>query len=118
MRKLVFHIQTTLDNRISHATGDLWEPFPWGPPETAYLTSLFRESDTWVLGRKLYEIIVPWWDAVATDGKPPDGSTVTAADLEFDAGCLLARYRVAQKGGEVGGAARDLRGSHELGPLR
>jgi dihydrofolate reductase len=36
----------------------------------------------------------------------------------FDAGCVLARYRVAQKGGEVGGAARDLRGSHELGPLR
>jgi dihydrofolate reductase len=85
MRKLVFHVQTTLDNRISHANGELWEPFPWGPPETEYLTSLFRGSDTWVLGRKMYEIIVPWWDAVATDGTPPDGSAVTAADLEFAA---------------------------------
>jgi dihydrofolate reductase len=85
MRKLVFHIQTTLDNRISHATGELWEPFPWGPPETAYLTSLFRESDTWVFGRKMYEIIVPWWDTVASDGRSPDGSAVTAADLEFAA---------------------------------
>jgi dihydrofolate reductase len=85
MRKLVFHIQTTLDNRISHATGDLWEPFPWGPPETEHLTSLFRETDTWVLGRRMYEVIVPWWDAVAVDGKPPDGSAVTAADLEFAA---------------------------------
>ncbi|MHA6631525.1 dihydrofolate reductase family protein [Pseudonocardia sichuanensis] len=85
MRKLVFHIQTTLDNRISHADGRLWEPFPWGPPETEYLTSLFRESDTWVLGRRMYEVIVPWWDAVAADGRPPDGSAVTAADLEFAA---------------------------------
>jgi dihydrofolate reductase len=85
MRKLVFHIQTTLDNRISHANGELWATFPWGAPETEYLTSLFRETDTWVLGRKMYEIIVPWWDAVAADGAAPDGSAVTAADLEFAA---------------------------------
>ncbi|MFD9945604.1 hypothetical protein ACFWYW_46140 [Nonomuraea sp. NPDC059023] len=30
MRKIVFHTQTTLDNRIANAAGGFREPFPWG----------------------------------------------------------------------------------------
>lgn len=85
MRKLVFHIQTTLDNRIAAGDGSLWEPFPWGAEETAFLTTLYRQADTWVLARKLYEAIIPWWDTVATTGETPDGSPLNDADPEFAA---------------------------------
>lgn len=85
MRKIVFHIQTTLDNRISDAAGGLWEPFPWGEAETSRLNEHFKRADTWVLARKLYEAIVPWWETVAAAGKAPDGSALTAADHEFAA---------------------------------
>jgi hypothetical protein len=36
MRKLVVHMQTTLDGRISRPDGLFWEPFPWGATEMAY----------------------------------------------------------------------------------
>jgi dihydrofolate reductase len=85
MRKIVFHIQMTLNNRIAKADGNLWEPFPWGDEETAFLTQQFREADTWALGRKVYEAIVPYWDAVAA-GEVPDGATdISTADREFAA---------------------------------
>ena len=85
MRKLVFHMQTTLDNRIANADGEFWEPFPWGEEETAYLNEQFRQADTWALGRKAYETIVPYWDTIAA-GEVPDGAaSITAADREFAA---------------------------------
>jgi hypothetical protein len=30
MRKLVLHVQSTLNGCISTADGTFWEPFPWG----------------------------------------------------------------------------------------
>lgn len=85
MRKIVFHIQMTLNNCIAKADGTFWEPFPWGEEETAFLTEQFREADTWALGRKAYETIVPYWDAVAA-GEIPDGaSAISTADREFAA---------------------------------
>lgn len=81
MRRLVFHIQATLDLRISTATGELWEPFPWGEVETAYLSDLFKSADTWVLSRKMYDVIVPYWDQIATGDQPAE----TDADREFAA---------------------------------
>jgi hypothetical protein len=33
VRKIVLHMQTTLDNRIANAQGVFWEPFPWGDEE-------------------------------------------------------------------------------------
>jgi hypothetical protein len=32
VRKLVVHMQSTLDNRIANAHGAFWEPFPWASP--------------------------------------------------------------------------------------
>jgi hypothetical protein len=49
VRKIVYHIQMTLNNRIANADGDFWEPFPWGEEETAFLNDQFRQADTWVL---------------------------------------------------------------------
>ena len=83
MRKLVFHLQTSLDNCISRADGTFWEPFPWGEEETARLNEDFRQADTWVLSRRFYEAIVPWWDQVAAGETPAGMETVTSADREF-----------------------------------
>lgn len=83
MRKIVFHLQTTLNNRIADANGRLWEPFPWGVEETAYLSEQIRQADTWALGRVLYETIVPYWDAVAAGTPPAEAPVPTAADREF-----------------------------------
>lgn len=79
MRRLVYHLQATLDLRISTAAGEFWEPFPWGEVETAHLTELFGEADTWVLGRKMYEVIVPYWHGVADGDQPAE----TDADRAF-----------------------------------
>jgi dihydrofolate reductase len=85
MRKIVVHMQATLNNRIANADGGFWEPFPWGEPEMAYLNGFFREADTWALSRTLYEAIVPWWDMVAKGEVPDDAPEITAADREFGA---------------------------------
>jgi dihydrofolate reductase len=85
MRKIVFHIQMTLNNRIANAEGGFWEPFPWGEEETSWLSEQFRQTDTWALGRKAYETIVPWWDRVAAGEVPEDAPAISAADREFAA---------------------------------
>jgi dihydrofolate reductase len=85
MRKIVFHIQMTLNNRIANVEGGFWEPFPWGEEETSWLNEQFRQADTWALGRKAYETIVPWWDTVAAGETPEDTSAISAADREFAA---------------------------------
>jgi dihydrofolate reductase len=79
VRKIVLHMQTTLDNRIANAHGAFWEPFPWGDEEMAYITERFRAADTWAMGRRLYEAVVPWWDTVARG----DIVGVSEADREF-----------------------------------
>lgn len=83
MRKLVFHLQTSLNTCTAKADGAFWEPFPWGEEETARLNEDFRRADAWALSRKFYEAIVPWWDEVAAGGTPDGMGAVTAADREF-----------------------------------
>lgn len=83
MRNLTVHMQTTLDNRIANADGRFWEPFPWGEEEMAYVNAFFRKADTWVLGRVMYEAIVPWWDQVARGETPNDLPEITPATAEF-----------------------------------
>ncbi|MGH3101528.1 MAG: hypothetical protein ACRDPU_11115, partial [Thermoleophilia bacterium] len=85
MRTLVVHMQTTLNNRIANADGVFWEPFPWGEEEMTWLNQRFRAADTWALGRRTYEAIVPWWDQVAAGEVPDDAPGITAADREFAA---------------------------------
>jgi dihydrofolate reductase len=93
MRKVVVHMQTTLNNRIAKADGTFWEPFPWGEEETAYTNHFFRAADAWAMGRRTYEVIVPWWEVVARGEKPDGVAEVTAADREF-AGLLAAMTKV------------------------
>ena len=112
MRKIVAHMQTTLNSRIANADGVFWEPFPWGEEEQAYINEFFRAADILALSRVMYEAIVPWWDAVAAGelvvlhpavlpaGPALFGGLTTALALElleakvFDAGCVVLRYGV------------------------
>lgn len=84
MRHTAYFVHTTLNGRISASDGSFWDPFPWGgDEEMAYDNEFFRGADTWLLGRVMYEGIVPWWDTVAAGEVPDDVPGVTAEDQEF-----------------------------------
>jgi hypothetical protein len=72
VRRIVGHMQTTLNNRIATADGVFWDPFPWGDEDMAYVNDSYRAADTWRMGRHVYESVVPWWDAVAAGQLPDD----------------------------------------------
>lgn len=83
MRKLIFNAQTTLNNRIANNEGQFWEPFPWGDTEQAFTNAIYRTTDTWVMTRKVFEVIVPWWTLVAEGKVPNDVPAVGEVDQEF-----------------------------------
>ena len=71
MRKLIFAINTTLDGCCDH-TKQLADE------EThEYFTSLMREADLQVFGRKTYELMGPFWPEVAKN------QSMTKASNEF-----------------------------------
>ena len=69
---LIFAINTTLDGCCDHTK--------FSPDEETfeYFTQLTRDADTFVYGRKTYQLMVPYWPDVA---KNP--SEQTKADYEF-----------------------------------
>src|SRR5437773_9237063 len=61
MRKLVYAINTTLDGCCDHTKfGPDEETFP-------YFTQLTRDADTFLYGRKTYQLMVPYWPDVAKE---------------------------------------------------
>jgi dihydrofolate reductase len=67
MKKLIFAINTSLDGVVDHTK--------MSPPneETAeYVTNLTRDADTFLYGRKTYQLMVPYWPDRA---KSPSGQT-------------------------------------------
>ncbi len=123
MRKIIVHLQTTLNNRIANPEGTFWQPFPWGDEEMSYLVEAFRHADTWAMGRRTYEAIVPWWDQVADGKLPDDVPSVSAVFKEF-AGVLRgmtklvfsttlqpSHDRVVVRG-DLAGELRALKGRH------
>jgi len=83
MRRIVAHMQTTLDGRIANERGEFWEPFPWGEQEQAWVNGQFAAADVLALSRVLYEAIVPWWDAVAAGDLPDDAPPASPAYEDF-----------------------------------
>jgi dihydrofolate reductase len=59
MRKLVFAINLTLDGCCDHTKGIVDEDVH------DFHTQLLLESDTFVYGRKTYELMVPFWPDIA-----------------------------------------------------
>jgi dihydrofolate reductase len=74
MRKLVYAINTSLDGYCNHTN--------FYPDEEimTHFTQLTREADTYLYGRKTYELMVPFWPDVA---KTPPGQDDREADIEF-----------------------------------
>jgi dihydrofolate reductase len=72
MRKIIFAINTTLDGCCDHTK------FNADEETLGYFMHLLREVDTFLYGRKTYELMVPYWPDVA---KNPSGQT--KADIEF-----------------------------------
>ncbi len=72
MRNVVFAINTTLDGCCDHTK--------FNPDEEtlAYFTHLTRDADTFLYGRKTYQLMVPYWPDIAKDH-----SGQTKADIEF-----------------------------------
>ncbi len=61
MRNVVFAINTTLDGCCDHTK--------FNPDEDTleYVTRLVRSADTFLYGRKTYQLMVPYWPDVAKD---------------------------------------------------
>jgi dihydrofolate reductase len=72
MKNLIFAINTTLDGCCDHTK--------FNPDEETfdYVMQLTRDADTFVYGRKTYQLMVPYWPDVANDP-----SEQTKADYEF-----------------------------------
>ena len=72
MRNVIFAINTTLDGCCDHTK--------FNPDEETfeYFTHLTRDADTFVYGRKTYQLMVPYWPDVAKDPFEQ-----TKADYEF-----------------------------------
>ena len=72
MRKVIYAINTTLDGCCDHTK------FYPGEETMAYFTQLTQDADTFVYGRKTYQLMVPYWPDVA---KNPSGDR--KEDVEF-----------------------------------
>src|SRR5882724_683052 len=81
MRKLIFAINTTLDGCVDHTK--------FNPDEETfeYVTQLMRDADTFLYGRKTYQLMVPYWPDVAND------QSATKADNEF-AKTLVSKNKI------------------------
>jgi len=72
MRNLIYAINTTLDGCCDHTK------FYPSEDTMEYFIQLTRDADTFVYGRKTYELMVPYWPDVA---KNPSGDR--KEDIEF-----------------------------------
>jgi len=72
MRNVIFAINVTLDGCCDHTK--------FNPDEQTlqYFTQLTRDADTFLYGRKTYQLMVPYWPDVAKNH-----SGQTKADIEF-----------------------------------
>src|SRR5580658_8191229 len=79
MKKVIFAISTTLDGVVDH--------MKIGPPDSEtgeYFIRLTRDADTFLYGRKTYQLMVPYWPDVAKNrsGRTKAGNEFAQA---FDA---------------------------------
>jgi dihydrofolate reductase len=68
MRKVIYSINVSLDGCVSH---DL-SPFTPDDEFMDHYTRQMREVETLVYGRKIYQMMVPYWPDMAKHGTAPD----------------------------------------------
>ena len=72
MRNLIFAINLTIDGCCDHTKGIVDEEM------LEYHTHLVRDADTFVYGRKTYQLMVPYWPDIAKNH-----TDETKAEIEF-----------------------------------
>lgn len=78
MRKLIYGINVTIDGCCDHTKGI-------GDEEIhEFFANLMREADVLLYGRKTYELMVPFWPAIARDKSAPTKAMNDFAEA-FDA---------------------------------
>src|SRR5262249_21855461 len=73
MRKLKLQMQTTVDGYVAGPEGQLdWMTWDMDPGLLAFITQLTDTSDTILLGRKMTEGFVKYWEHVLTQKDSPE----------------------------------------------
>jgi dihydrofolate reductase len=82
MGSLILSMHTTADGFVATEDGGMWPAFGWPPEAQTILNELYRDASAVIFGRGVYEVVVPFWTAVARDGIP-EGMPLVEVDLEF-----------------------------------
>lgn len=84
MRKLKLQVQISVDGFIAGLDGEMdWMVWDWDEALKNYVSRLTASVDTIVLGRKLAQEFIPYWENVALDEQNP----------ERDFGKIMTAYR-------------------------
>jgi dihydrofolate reductase len=82
MGALILTMHTSADGFVASRDGEMWPAFGWPTEAQAHLNDLYREAQAVVYGRRIYEMVVPFWTRIAEQGLP-EGSPMGEVDLEF-----------------------------------
>ena len=73
MRKLKLQMQVTVDGNVAGPEGQLdWMTFDMDPGLLAYINHLTDTSDTILMGRKMTEGFIKYWEQVVTQKDSPE----------------------------------------------
>lgn len=97
MGSLILTMHTTADGFVATEDGQLWPSFGWPVEAQAQLNDVYRQASAVIYGRKVYEMVVPFWHKVDREGLPA-GSPMGAVDEEFShIMAPLPKYVVSRK---------------------
>ena len=103
MRKLIYAINLTLDGCCDHTKGE-------GTDEVLnYHAELLQDVDTFVYGRKTYELMVPFWPDVVKNHSGPTKAMNDFADA-FDSVGKIVVFSRTLAGGATGDKTRIVSG--------
>lgn len=72
MRRLKLQVQMTVDGYVAGPNGEMdWMTFNWDEALKQYVGQLTEPVDCIVLGRKLAEGFIPYWNSVAANPEDP-----------------------------------------------
>jgi dihydrofolate reductase len=79
---LILTMHTSADGYVATEDGGIWPGFGWPRDAQNILNDLYRDVQALVFGRGVYEVMVPYWSAVAR-GELPEHAELHDIDLEF-----------------------------------
>jgi len=115
MRKLKLQMQTTIDGHVAGPEGQLdWMTFDMDPDLLGRINQLTDTSDTILLGRKMTEGFVKYWEHVVTQKDSPEQPfAVKMVDMPKVVFSKTLKHvdgkNVRVENGELGAAVKDLK---------